>query len=117
LSSSGPGSGQVRVRSGSGRSDSGKVQLRELKTQRFGPEPYNKFGFHHHHKLFLGLLRGLDMSCEPKEPMDRGSLDFKVDFKEDIKRDYRGDIREFFREYLKESIFLAFKGSRQVRWA
>ena len=30
------GEGQVRVR-----------KLRELKTQRFGPEPYNKFGFHH----------------------------------------------------------------------
>ena len=30
----------------------------------------------------------------------------------DIKRDYRRDIRE----YLEESIFLAFKGSRQVKW-
>ena len=36
---------QVQVRWGSGRSESGKVQLRELKTQRFGPELYNIFGF------------------------------------------------------------------------
>ncbi len=66
------------------------------------------------------------MSDEPMmgwydSSMDRESSDFKVDFKEDIKRDYRGDsreyFREYFREYLKESIFLAFKGSRQVRWA
>ena len=49
--------------------------------------------------------------------MDRGSSDYKVEFKEDIKRDYRGDIREYFREYHKESILLAFKGTRQVRWA
>ena len=35
---------KLRFRSRSGVS--GKVQLRELKTQRFGPEPYNKFGFH-----------------------------------------------------------------------
>ena len=39
---------QVQVRWGSGRSESGKVQLRELKTQRFGPEQYPNFGFHHH---------------------------------------------------------------------
>ena len=50
------GEGQVRVR-----------KLRELKTQGFGPEPYNIFGFHppptlHHHKLFSQLLRGLDIS-------------------------------------------------------
>ena len=38
LSSSGPGPGQVRVR-----------KIREIKTQGFGPEPYNKIGFHHHH--------------------------------------------------------------------
>ena len=61
------------------------------------------------------------MSDEPMmgwydSSMDRESSDFKVDFKEDIKRDYRGDSREYFREYLKESIFLAFKGSRQVKW-
>ena len=40
-----------------------------------------------------------------------GGLDIKLDFKVDIKRDFRGDIREYF----KESIFLAFKGSKQVR--
>ena len=38
--------------------------------------------------------------------------DFQVDAKTEIKWDYRGDIREYF----EESIFLAFKGSRQVRW-
>ena len=36
---------QVQVRWGSERSESGKVKLRELKTQKFGHEPYNKFGF------------------------------------------------------------------------
>ena len=64
MSSSGPGPGQVRVRGGSGRSESGKVQLRELKTQRIGPEPYNKFGFHHHHhpppSFFLGFKDNSD---------------------------------------------------------
>ena len=69
LSSSGPGPGQVRVRWWSGRSESGKVQLRELKTQGFGPEPYNKFGFH----------------PPPTHPPP-------------------------------QTFFLAFKGSRQVRW-
>ena len=44
--------------------------------------------------------------------MVRGGLDIKLDFKVDIKRDFRGDIREYF----EESIFLAYKGSRQVRW-
>ena len=42
----------------------------------------------------------------------RGGWDLRVGFKVDIKRDYMGDIREYF----EESIFLAFKGSRQVRW-
>ena len=42
----------------------------------------------------------------------RGGWDLRVGFKVDIKRDYMGDIREYF----KESIFLAFKGSIQVRW-
>ena len=60
---------------------------------------------------------GLDKSDEPRmgwydSSMVRGGSDFKVDFKVDIKRDYRGDIREYF----EESIFLTFKGSRQVRW-
>ena len=56
LSSSGLGPGQVRVR-----------KLRELKTQGFGPEPYNKIGFHHPpHKLFSWLLRGLDKSDGPR---------------------------------------------------
>ena len=44
--------------------------------------------------------------------MVRGGWDFKVDFKVDIKREHRGDIKEYF----EESIFLAFKGSGQVRW-
>ena len=42
----------------------------------------------------------------------RGGQDFQVDTKVDIKVDFRGDIRKYF----KESIFLAFKGSKQVRW-
>ena len=66
---------------------------------------------------FLWLGRGLDKSDELRmgwydSSMVRGGSDFKVD----IKRDYRGDIREYLREYLKEFIFLAFKGSGQVRW-
>ena len=57
------------------------------------------------------------MSDEPRMGWFDSSMvlsgeDFKVDFKVDIKRDYRGDIRENF----EESIFLAFKGSRQIRW-
>ena len=41
--------------------------------------------------------------------MVRGGLNFKVDYKMDIKRVHRGVTMEYF-------IFLAFKGSRQVRW-
>ena len=44
--------------------------------------------------------------------MVRRGSEFKVNFKVDIKSDYRGDIREYF----EESIFFAFKGSRQVNW-
>ena len=54
------------------------------------------------------------MSDEPRmvwydSSMVIGGSDFKEDIKVDIKRDFRG-------EYFEESIFLAFKGSRQVRW-
>ena len=70
-----------------------RVWLRELKTQGFGPEPYNKIGFHPpppHHKLFSWLLRGLDRSDGPRmgwydSGMVRGGYDFKVDIKVDIK--------------------------------
>ena len=59
MSRSMSGEGQVRVR-----------KLRELKTQGFGPEPYNKIGFHPTHppphKLFSWLLRGLDKSDGPR---------------------------------------------------
>ena len=45
-----------------------------------------------------------------------GDLDFKVDFKLDFKMDFKMDYRGDIREYFEESIFLAFEGSRQVRW-
>ena len=85
LSSSGPGPGQVRVR-----------KPRELKTQGFGPEPYNKIGLHppNHHppptQTFSWLLRGLDKSDGLRmgwfdSSIVRGGYNFKVDFKVDIK--------------------------------
>ena len=62
---------------------------------------------------FFLAFKGLDMSDEPRMGWyDSSMVIGGSDFKEDIKRDYRGDIREYF----EESIFLTFKGSRQVRW-
>ena len=63
---------QVQVRWGSGRSESGKVQLRELKTQRFGPEQYPIFGFHHHHHpppgtFFLAFKGSRQVGWTPRQ--------------------------------------------------
>ena len=52
------GEGQVKVRWGSGRSDSGKVQLKEIKTQRSASELYHIFGLHPPTQTFFFAFKG-----------------------------------------------------------